>query len=718
MILNTGTSSVEVIGDITEFKTGIDPKNLEFITTLLSSNLYSNPEQSFLREIVSNAWDSHVEAGNTETPVLIKINSNEVTIRDFGTGLSPERFKEVYCNIGSSTKRESNDYIGAFGIGHLSVLSCSNTAYVTSYYEGKAYQYITIKDGNTITNNLVCILDTEEPNGLEVSIKNIKCTTPYNKALESLVFFPNIYVEGNYDINNCKIRHFNNFASSTIDSKECLLLGNVLYPLDTNIIKFENGKYKTFIEQLKYSGLAIKFSIGELEVTPNRENIIYNDSTINIIKQRIVDAYDEMLGILNENVTWNFDTLEEAFDMQDTSLVFDFVELKAFSLNKGKVMFYYWENKELYNKITYKGVPYVLYNNYRTLRNHTIPGLRGVIYQDKVFVGKIPLYCSKLSYVRNNKTVVIPKDLKLTSIIKDWLLINYPKHAIVSPVTFEEYCTSFEMWTDNIDKPLLKEMYDNMNKNAVILDFDNNDNFKQYKASVLAEREQNRKANKNNAIKNVLIYRVLAPRYKSKYDFLDSDKAIEYLMKRNVSFIFISIEDYLEWCTPDLYKNLEGVEVWTANKSVLKLLKESKLPKFNIEAYTNKSMLTMAKTIYDHYTSIKCLYNMNILPENLQDKCCKYIKIVDKFGNKTALRYCSHISKDSSLEEELKKLEDIYNMVEGTRVSLGISEITMSDSISKAILHYYLFKNKLLRINYDCYKATINHPLIKMLCKK
>ena len=39
MIINAQQSNIETIGDIQEFKTGIDPKNLEYITTLLSSNL-------------------------------------------------------------------------------------------------------------------------------------------------------------------------------------------------------------------------------------------------------------------------------------------------------------------------------------------------------------------------------------------------------------------------------------------------------------------------------------------------------------------------------------------------------------------------------------------------------------------------------------------------------------------------------------------------------
>ena len=142
MIIDTSQGDIEVVGDVKEFKTSIDPKNLEFITTLLSSNLYSDPEQSFIREIVSNAWDSHVEAGTTDVPVIIRFKREDlrwhVTIRDYGVGLSPERFQEVYCNIGSSTKRESNDFIGGFGIGKYSSLACSNTVYITAYYEGTA----------------------------------------------------------------------------------------------------------------------------------------------------------------------------------------------------------------------------------------------------------------------------------------------------------------------------------------------------------------------------------------------------------------------------------------------------------------------------------------------------------------------------------------------------------------------------------------------------
>ena len=261
MIINEQKSDIEVIGDITEFKSSIDPKNLEFITTLLSSNLYSAPERSFVREIVSNAWDSQVEANTTDIPIIIKIKETEetvkpsyggnyerwsgigdITIRDFGTGLSPERFNEVYRNIGSSTKRESNAYHGAFGIGHLSGFSCSNTMYITSYYEGNCYEYIGIKDANTIVYTLVSTTPTTEKSGLEVTLKNVPLPK-YRKALRYISFFPNVYLDDNNygydtDINEIQIKKHEDYWVASTSMEDKLLLGNVLYPLNDNELNF------------------------------------------------------------------------------------------------------------------------------------------------------------------------------------------------------------------------------------------------------------------------------------------------------------------------------------------------------------------------------------------------------------------------------------------------------------------------------------------------
>ena len=114
MIYNRDESEVTVLGEVEKHSVSIDAKKINHIVTILSSNLYSYPMISFLRETVSNAVDSHVEAGVNE-PIIITRTKDDISIRDFGTGISPERFETIYLNIGSSTKRESNDYIGSFG---------------------------------------------------------------------------------------------------------------------------------------------------------------------------------------------------------------------------------------------------------------------------------------------------------------------------------------------------------------------------------------------------------------------------------------------------------------------------------------------------------------------------------------------------------------------------------------------------------------------------
>jgi len=147
MKLNTSVApEAQVYGDVSSNRVSIDVKNLDFITQILSSNLYSKPLNSFLREIISNAVDSHKEAGTTD-PIILDIGKSSgklyIRIQDFGTGISRERFDEVYKFIGSSTKRESDEFIGSFGIKTLAeVKSLKKSGTLKWESEVKAYNNI------------------------------------------------------------------------------------------------------------------------------------------------------------------------------------------------------------------------------------------------------------------------------------------------------------------------------------------------------------------------------------------------------------------------------------------------------------------------------------------------------------------------------------------------------------------------------------------------
>lgn len=320
MIVNNQVShEAEYIGDIQENRVGIDKANIDFITTLLTSNLYSKPFESFLRETIANAYDSHLEAGTDKNIILLFEGKNEysytVSIRDYGTGVSPERFEKIYRNIGSSTKRESNDFIGMFGIGRFSSLSCADTANITSYYNGKKYSYIMYKNGNSLNIDKLSEVEGDYPNGLEVSIQ-VKKDSYYDwdTAIYQLCLFDKLYIACKGEccwrlrnavecFNNRKVKNYNNtFSTCNIlhSSKLYYKVGNILYEADND---------HTYIST---KGLIINIPIGTVDITPSRENLQYTEFT----NKTLMEKSKEVKAVLQDMATKAFDkdmTLEYFF---------------------------------------------------------------------------------------------------------------------------------------------------------------------------------------------------------------------------------------------------------------------------------------------------------------------------------------------------------------------------------------------------------------------
>lgn len=95
--------------------------------SILSSSLYQNPIRSIIRELGCNARDAHVAAKNPEPWVLSLPTalSPEFAVKDYGTGLSHEEVMQIYTTYFESTKTNSNDFVGALGLGSKSPFSLS-----------------------------------------------------------------------------------------------------------------------------------------------------------------------------------------------------------------------------------------------------------------------------------------------------------------------------------------------------------------------------------------------------------------------------------------------------------------------------------------------------------------------------------------------------------------------------------------------------------------
>ena len=74
--------------------------------TVLSNSLYSNKPLAVIREVLCNAWDAQIVAGRTDRPVIVKIDEDKLSIRDFGEGIPHDLIHSIYCVYGYSTKEK------------------------------------------------------------------------------------------------------------------------------------------------------------------------------------------------------------------------------------------------------------------------------------------------------------------------------------------------------------------------------------------------------------------------------------------------------------------------------------------------------------------------------------------------------------------------------------------------------------------------------------
>lgn len=730
MVINSQQSDVELIGDIQEFKTSVDPKNLDFITTLLSSNLYSNPEQSFIRETVSNAWDSHVEAGTTDIPIIIKFaygdDGYNISIRDFGTGLSPERFKEVYCNIGSSTKRGSNEFIGGFGIGRFAALSCSSTVYITSYYNGTIYQYIMVKSGNSITINLVATFPTEEKNGVEVTINNIPSFLKYVTAINSVVFFPNIYVCGinsHYldPINNIKIKHFEHFAVSSNNRHNGVLIGNVLYPLDHNFLSRES---KDFLHKIYLSGIVTRLDIGQVDITPNRESIIYTENTIAKLNSKIQKVEEELLKLIDGVIKSNYDNLEEFNSIVNYNLVYNPLTNSIEKSGNPGYMFSIDKDKITLNN------RHISSNRLGLIKNFfmsNLPSFRGIIYNEKVYSNKLPYKIQSVARNSYNKILVIKNAPRITQTIKKWIIENYPDYTLINPIDKKEFSEHFKTvycnyYLDQYPKEelefIIEEAFKYLTNKTVVIDFKTNESFIQYKEYIKKYYSSNTSRDVNT---NIILYLEY-----SRKEFYSLNDCIKYLTSLKKGII---LDEYRE-SSPLLEDaaKINGMIYVRASKPTVRLIEERGLSCIvNHDKALNSRKISELHTVVENFkdslSSVTSIYLpiIEILPKNIREEYKTILQFYNYYTNlKDSCHKINDLLANSNIDPYINdKCVKLVNYIKSTHnICAALQSYFSSLSSCKSLLAYAIMKNKIARLDYNVYKKLRHNILLNILCIK
>jgi hypothetical protein len=148
-----------------EVQMGIAKNALTHIMGILT-DMYPVPVVAVIREYATNAWDSHVAAGNTDTPIEVTLPSALAPVyqvRDFGVGLDADDIRTIYSQYGASTKRDSD--------GSKSALAHTDQFTFTGIKDGiKTVASVSRDEAGIATMMIVSETPTDEPQGVLVSV--------------------------------------------------------------------------------------------------------------------------------------------------------------------------------------------------------------------------------------------------------------------------------------------------------------------------------------------------------------------------------------------------------------------------------------------------------------------------------------------------------------------------------------------------------------------
>lgn len=298
MKLHTNVNTVERSGQFEESNFSIEASAKAFF--ILSDGLYSNKIKAVIRELSTNAYDSHVDAGCPETPFEVHLPTQmepHFHVRDFGVGLSHEDCMKLYTTYFYSNKTDRNDSVGCLGLGSKSPFAYVDSFTVESYYEGTYRVYTAYK--NEDSNPVFALLSeaaTDEPNGLKVTV-SVEKDDFYDfqwEATELYKFFDTkpefLGKEINFHEDEMLLEgDYWKFVSNGHDNY--IIMGQIAYPIDEDQFNYED-KAGNFL--CRASGLRLYCDIGKVDITPSRESLSYNNATKETIEGLVNDISEEI----------------------------------------------------------------------------------------------------------------------------------------------------------------------------------------------------------------------------------------------------------------------------------------------------------------------------------------------------------------------------------------------------------------------------------------
>lgn len=268
----------------------------------LMDGLYSRKIEAVVREICTNAYDSHCAAGTPSRGFDIKIPSlwqPLFSVRDYGVGMPHAQVMDRYSTLFDSTKDQTNDQVGMLGLGSKSPFAYTDGFTLRCYDGEERRTYASyLGEGGVPEISLADISLSSEPRGAEVSfpVQRDDVKSFEDALIRVLKGFPYPPVNLPEEMRRKLVPNVRsqgvgwlltdtNYLPSY--SPVYALQGCVLYPVE--IEKLDTQEDVSYTLKNMGAKLILDFDMGELEFTPGRETLSYTDHTLANLRRRWQD---------------------------------------------------------------------------------------------------------------------------------------------------------------------------------------------------------------------------------------------------------------------------------------------------------------------------------------------------------------------------------------------------------------------------------------------
>lgn len=294
------------------------------------NSLYKNPLGAIIRELTTNALESHMVA-KTNRKVAIQLPTTldqSLVIRDFGTGLDDEEVQKYLNTLFSTSKDKDNNLMGGFGLGSKSPLALVDTFNIISIKNGLKNNYAWIKEPGKLPS-LVHLDDEEDRNERTTEDDGIKIVIPLGSSTKISQTFLQSKVEEEARrqllgfsnqimfVDNINEKHYadlNDITDTIIKEKLVLdldhvslykkdpntnyphsntmliMIGGVNYPFADCYRIYVRSLSKYFINAESDYIMCLKAPIGALELPMSREEILTTAHNEQVLQKAAADA--------------------------------------------------------------------------------------------------------------------------------------------------------------------------------------------------------------------------------------------------------------------------------------------------------------------------------------------------------------------------------------------------------------------------------------------